>query len=48
MDEDGADVRVNAHGEIIQHDLLDVGWNILDVLRLGLGGQRVQIRDDEE
>jgi hypothetical protein len=48
LDEDGADVRVNADGEIIQHGLADEGWNLFDVLRLRFGGQRVQVRDDEE
>ena len=48
LDKDRADIRVNANGEIVQHGFFDVGWNLFDVLRLGLGRERVQIRDDEE
>ena len=43
-----ADIGVNANREIIQHNFTDVGWNLFDVLRLGLGRQRVQISNDEE
>ena len=48
MYKDRADFRVDSYGEIVQHYFADKGGNLLDVLRLRLGGQRVQVGDDEE
>jgi hypothetical protein len=40
-------VRVDAHREVVQHHLADVGAHLLDVFVRGARGQRVQVGNQE-
>src|SRR5262249_6400578 len=48
LDKDRADLWVNTDREIIQYRFSDISGNLSNIFWLGLGGQRVQIGDDEE
>src|SRR5262249_30181360 len=48
LDEDRADFRVDAHGQVVDDDLPDEHGDLFDAVALGPRGQGMQIGNDEE